>query len=362
MRTYVRALGQPGVEREEQRRLPGYRDRRSCATSTRPRRSTPGSTRSTPSRPSTACRSSRGCRSAWTINPYRGCTHACHLLLRSPHAQVPRLQRRSRLRARDRRQGQRAGGAAGRAGAAVVEARARRAWARTPTRTSGSRGATGSCAGSGRRCGTPRNPCSVLTKSPLLLRDLDLLLRDRRARRVSAPTCRCRRSTRRRWRATEPHTPHPRARLEAVAELNRAGIPTGVLIAPLMPGHQRRPGARSSEILELADGGRGDAHRRHRAAPARRGARHLLRLAARPAARPRAALRAALPPRRLRAARPSASGCGSSSRSPTNAPRRRHPEARGRRARGFGAARRPRRGRDGARRAAETRSPARSAF
>src|SRR6202007_3099664 len=38
------------------------------------------------------------------------------------------------------------------------------------------------------------------------------------------------------WRATEPHTPHPRARLEAVAELNRAGIPTGVLIAPLIPG------------------------------------------------------------------------------------------------------------------------------
>ncbi len=48
------------------------------------------------------------------------------------------------------------------------------------------------------------------------------------------------------WRATEPHTPHPRARLEAVAELNRAGIPTGVLIAPLMPGindapHQLEP-------------------------------------------------------------------------------------------------------------------------
>ena len=27
------------------------------------------------------------------------------------------------------------------------------------------------------------------------------------------------------WRATEPHTPHPRARLEAVGELNRAGDP-----------------------------------------------------------------------------------------------------------------------------------------
>jgi DNA repair photolyase len=53
------------------------------------------------------------------------------------------------------------------------------------------------------------------------------------------------------WRATEPHTPSPRARLEAVAELNRAGIPTSVLIAPLMPGindapHQVEP------LLELA--------------------------------------------------------------------------------------------------------------
>ncbi len=43
------------------------------------------------------------------------------------------------------------------------------------------------------------------------------------------------------WRATEPHTPHPRARLEAVAELNRAGIPTGILIAPLMPGINDAP-------------------------------------------------------------------------------------------------------------------------
>jgi DNA repair photolyase len=43
------------------------------------------------------------------------------------------------------------------------------------------------------------------------------------------------------WRATEPHTPNPRARLEAVAELNRAGIPTGVLIAPLMPGINDAP-------------------------------------------------------------------------------------------------------------------------
>jgi len=53
------------------------------------------------------------------------------------------------------------------------------------------------------------------------------------------------------WRATEPHTPHPRKRLEAVAELNRAGIPTGVLIAPLMPGINDAP-EQVEPILELA--------------------------------------------------------------------------------------------------------------
>lgn len=94
------------------------------------------------------------------------------------------------------------------------------------------------------------NPCSVLTKSPLLLRDLPLMLQIAEQTSISAclsiPTL-----DEKAWRATEPHTPNPRARLEAVAELNRAGIPTGVLIAPLMPGvndapHQIEP------LLEMA--------------------------------------------------------------------------------------------------------------
>jgi DNA repair photolyase len=84
------------------------------------------------------------------------------------------------------------------------------------------------------------NPCSVLTKSPLLLRDLPLMLQIAQRTTISAslsiPTL-----DERAWRATEPHTPNPRARLEAVAELNRAGIPTGVLIAPLMPGINDAP-------------------------------------------------------------------------------------------------------------------------
>jgi DNA repair photolyase len=84
------------------------------------------------------------------------------------------------------------------------------------------------------------NPCSVLTKSPLLLRDLPLMLeiaeRTSFSACLSIPTL-----DEKAWRATEPHTPSPRARLEAVGELNRAGIPTGVLIAPLMPGINDAP-------------------------------------------------------------------------------------------------------------------------
>jgi DNA repair photolyase len=95
-----------------------------------------------------------------------------------------------------------------------------------------------------------RNPCSVLTKSPLVLRDLPLLKEIAAVTDVSAnlsvPTI-----DEKAWRATEPHTPHPRARLEAVAELNRNGIPTGILVAPLMPGINDDP-KQVEEIIQTA--------------------------------------------------------------------------------------------------------------
>ncbi|MDX6663741.1 MAG: hypothetical protein QOG09_1843 [Solirubrobacterales bacterium] len=94
-----------------------------------------------------------------------------------------------------------------------------------------------------------RNPCSVLTKSPLLLRDKDLMVRLVEAAgftaSLSIPTL-----DEKAWRASEPHTPHPRKRIEAVGELNRAGVPTGVLIAPLMPGINDSP-EQVDRILEL---------------------------------------------------------------------------------------------------------------
>jgi DNA repair photolyase len=96
-----------------------------------------------------------------------------------------------------------------------------------------------------------RNPCSVLTKSPLLLRDLPLMLEVAEVAPITAnlsiPTI-----DEKAWRATEPHTPNPRARMEAVAELNRAGIPTGILVAPLMPGINDSP-EQVDEILRLAE-------------------------------------------------------------------------------------------------------------
>jgi DNA repair photolyase len=94
------------------------------------------------------------------------------------------------------------------------------------------------------------NPCSVLTKSPLLLRDLrlfrELVEQTDFAASLSVPTI-----DERAWRETEPHTPHPRKRLEAVAELTRNGIPSSVLVAPLMPGINDDP-RQVEEILALA--------------------------------------------------------------------------------------------------------------
>jgi DNA repair photolyase len=90
----------------------------------------------------------------------------------------------------------------------------------------------------------------VLTKSPLLLRDLDLMreldaVTDFSAA-LSIPTL-----DQKAWRATEPRSPSPAARLDAIAELAKAGIRTGVLVAPLMPGINDSPD-QVREVVRLA--------------------------------------------------------------------------------------------------------------
>ncbi len=95
-----------------------------------------------------------------------------------------------------------------------------------------------------------QTPTSVLTKSSLAERDLDLYLELAEVAdasvNFSVPTL-----DEKIWRDTEPHTPHPRKRLEAVAKFNEAGIPSGVLVAPLMPGINDSPEL-VDEVVALA--------------------------------------------------------------------------------------------------------------
>jgi DNA repair photolyase len=79
-----------------------------------------------------------------------------------------------------------------------------------------------------------------LTKSTLALRDLDVFVEAAANTRICVsfsigtldPEV---------WRQTEPGTPHPQRRVEAIARLHEAGVPTGVLVAPLIPGLSDRP-------------------------------------------------------------------------------------------------------------------------
>ena len=79
-----------------------------------------------------------------------------------------------------------------------------------------------------------RHPVTVITKSALILRDLDLLTDLARDRLVSVAVSVTTLSAATK-RILEPRTASPQARLRAVRELNAAGVPTGVMVAPVIP-------------------------------------------------------------------------------------------------------------------------------
>jgi DNA repair photolyase len=185
----------------------------------------------------------------WTINPYRGCSHSCvYCFARPTHTYldfnagedferqiVVKVNAPERLRvelARPSWQGEHIALGTNTDPYQWVEGRYRL------------------MPGIWQAMIDARNPGSVLTKSPLLLRDLALMkaLNERAdfSAALSVPTI-----DEKAWRATEPHTPNPRARLEAVAELTRAGIRCGVLVAPLMPGINDDP-RQVEKILQMA--------------------------------------------------------------------------------------------------------------
>jgi DNA repair photolyase len=80
-----------------------------------------------------------------------------------------------------------------------------------------------------------RNPFSILTKGTLILRDLELLAEATEVTEVSAALS-IGTLDDVAWRKSEPGTPHPRKRMEAVSRLNEAGVPCGVMVAPVLPG------------------------------------------------------------------------------------------------------------------------------
>src|SRR5947207_11672268 len=98
------------------------------------------------------------------------------------------------------------------------------------------------------------NSFSILTKSTLILRDLDVLTEAARRADVRANFS-IGTLDEDVWKQSEPGTPHPKRRVEAVARLNEAGIPTGVLVAPVLPGLSDRPDQLEEVVKACVDAG-----------------------------------------------------------------------------------------------------------
>jgi DNA repair photolyase len=185
----------------------------------------------------------------WTINPYRGCSHACvYCFARPTHAYLdmnagrdfetkivvkvnaPEVLRRE-LAARRWK------------GEHIAMGTNTDPYQRAEGRYRLMRGILEALA-------DHRNPFSILTKGTLILRDVDLLTRAAEVAPVSAAFS-IGTLDEEVWRGTEPGTPHPKARIDAIRTLTEAGIPTGVLMAPILPGISDRP-EQLREVVEAA--------------------------------------------------------------------------------------------------------------
>ncbi|MFG2812647.1 Rv2578c family radical SAM protein [Streptomyces sp. NPDC048410] len=98
------------------------------------------------------------------------------------------------------------------------------------------------------------NPFSILTKGTLILRDLDRLVRAAEVTDVGIsvsvgftdPEL---------WRTVEPGTPAPERRLDVVRTLGEHGIGCAVLMAPVIPFLSDRPGQLRDTVRAIAESG-----------------------------------------------------------------------------------------------------------
>ena len=98
------------------------------------------------------------------------------------------------------------------------------------------------------------NPTSMITRGPMVVRDIDVLSELSRRADVhitfSIPTV-----DDDVWRKTEPGTAHPRQRLRAIERLVDAGLDVGVGMAPILPGLTDRPDRLEAVIKEARAAG-----------------------------------------------------------------------------------------------------------
>ncbi len=170
----------------------------------------------------------------WSINPYRGCRHACvYCYARPTHEYLglgggqefeevifAKINAPEQVRVELSRRGW--------PGETVVIGTATDPYQQAESRYLLTRGILEAFRDF-------RNPVSITTKSPMVLRDLDLLSE----LAISAEATVCLTVTtldERLWRLIEPTTAKPKKRLEAISSLVDRGVRAGVLLSPILPG------------------------------------------------------------------------------------------------------------------------------
>jgi DNA repair photolyase len=203
------------------------------------------------------CRSAlnavKGMPFEWTLNPYRGCTHACH------YCYARRYHTQFELGADDEF-------------ASVIFVKTNFAEVLRRELEKPSWQGEYVAVGTATDCYQPieghykltrqalallsefRNPAGVITKGPMVVRDKDVLM-DLSARGgcsvcISVPCV-----DEDVWRELEPGTAPPLQRLRAVRELADAGIRVGVLMNPIVPGLSSRPALMERTMKAIADHG-----------------------------------------------------------------------------------------------------------
>ena len=200
-----------------------------------------------------ACRTAlnrvKGMPFAWSLNPYSGCVHRCTFCY------VRAFERRADRPSDDRY------GRSIRVKVNVAEVLARElgraSWARETVTVGAATDPYQPAEGRyrlTRACvevfGRAATPFGIITRGPLIVRDVDVLAEAARRTAVrvtfSVPTL-----DHEVWRTTEPGTAPPRQRLRALTQLVDAGIEANVGMAPILPGLSDRP-EQLAEVVKAA--------------------------------------------------------------------------------------------------------------